>query len=188
MPDCLLLYHVPTMPFSLHSFLHYSQHQQPTDPSLYCSLVWDLRESPASSARHVSKLDAPLSSELAHPATYPPVARLSITCNLLPDGWVMEATNASYAYVTLLDVLQAIYTCLHVPLQTSEWDALSPKQQDRVQDAFRRRCAQAIDPAQCELTGKLRIDRLARHTLFGGLTPSLEDESSYILSLRRPHP
>jgi hypothetical protein len=174
------------MPLSLHSFLHYSQYQQPTDPSLYCSLVWDLRESPAPSARHVSKLDSPLSSELAHPATYPPVARLTITCNLLPDNWRMEATNPSY--VSLLDVLQAIYTSLHIPLQTSEWEVLSPKQKDRVQEAFRRRCAQAIDPAECELAGKLRIDRLALHTIFGGLTASLEDKSSFILSLRRPHP
>ena len=98
----------------------------------------------------------------------------------------MEARNP--AGVTLLDVLQAIYASLHLPLKTSEWDGLSPKQQGRVEEAFRRRCAQAIDPVQCELAGKLRIDRLARHSVFGGLSPSLEDEASYILSVRRPHP
>lgn len=167
-------------------YLHYSQYHQPNDPTLYCPLVWDLRESPAPSARHVSKLETPLSRELAHPATYPPVTHLVIRCNLLPDEWVIEAHNPSF--VTLLDVLQAIYTSLHIPLKASEWGGLSAKQQGRVEDAFRRRCAQAIDPEQCELAGKLRIDRLARHSIFGGLSASLEDETSCILSLRRPHP
>lgn len=180
------------MELSLHQYLHYSQHEQPTEPGLYCSLVWDLRETPAGAARHVKKLDKPLSTRrLNEPATFPPVTSLQITCDIFPEPWVIKATNTAGvrgATVTLLDVLNAIYTALHVPLGTQAWNDLPTKKQQRVQAAFERRCRLALNPDSCFAQGMLRIDCLVNHTVFGGLSVSLEKPRTCILSLRRPSP
>ena len=174
-------------PLSLHQYLHYSQYQQPGEPGLYCPLVWDMRESPAGAARHVTSLETPLSGrQFSQTATYPPLVLLKITSDILPEPWTIEAANP--VYVTLLDVLQAIYTNLHVPLEESEWARLPRKQQTRTHAAFERRCQLALDPSHCRAQGKLRIDCLANHVIFGGLSPSPETQSSCILSLRRPPP
>ena len=175
------------MELSLHQYLHYSQHQQPTEPGVYCPLVWDLRETPAGAARHVNKLDRPLSTRrLNEPATYPPVTSLRITCDIFPEPWVIRATNV--AGVTLLDVLNAIYTALHARLDTQTWNDLPTKKQQRVQAAFERRCRLALNPDSCFAQGRLRIDCLVNHTMFGGLSVSLETPQTCILSLRRPLP
>ncbi|TFK26576.1 hypothetical protein FA15DRAFT_702686 [Coprinopsis marcescibilis] len=172
------------MTLILSNYILYSQHPQPTDPTIYCPLVWDLRESPASSARHVSNLQRSLSSrELSQPASFPSVSSLTITCNLFPDTWSIQAENA--IYVTVHDVLHAIYTSLYMPLKREEWDSLSRRQHDLVQSAFERRCRNAINPEECAAAGKMRIDYLAHHIIFGGLSASLEDENTCILSLRR---
>ncbi|KAF5329961.1 hypothetical protein D9611_010467 [Ephemerocybe angulata] len=173
-------------PISLHQYLHYSQHQQPNEPGVYCALVWDLRESPAGAARHVTKLDTPLSAtRLGDPATYPPVTSLQITSVIFPESCqVIEAVNP--VYVTVLDVLHAIYSTVHAPLEDEEWGKFTSKQQLRTQEAYERRCKLSLNPEGCALQGKLRIDCLANHTIFGGLSVSLENEYSCILSLRRP--
>ncbi|EAU89383.2 hypothetical protein CC1G_11079 [Coprinopsis cinerea okayama7 len=168
----------------LHGFLHYSQIPQPEDPTIFCPLIWDLREAPASSARLAARPESPLTTrELNSPATQPSVTSLAITCDLLLASWTIEARNS--LFVTISDVLRAVYVALHVPIKTSEWDTLSRKQQDRIHEAFQRRCRLAIDPAQCEAAGVMRIDYLGHHTLFGGLSPSLETDNTCILSLRR---
>ena len=175
-------------PIIIHQYLHYSQHQQPNEPGVYCPLVWDLRERPAGAARHVAKLETPLTARrLGEPATYPPVTALQITCNILPETCqVIEVTNN--AFVTLLDVMQAIYDAIHAPLDEAEWNRLQRKQQAKIQDAFEKRCRMALDPAACTAGGKLLIDYLVNHLIFGGLTVSLEKEYAAILSLRRPPP
>ena len=172
-------------PFTLHQYLHYSQHEQPSEPGIYCPLVWDLRELPSSGARHVSNLQQPLSPRrLAQAATFPLVQSLEITCDILPEHWLIEAYNP--AYVTLFDVLQAIYDSLHVPLLEEECERLTPKQRARARAAYERRCEMALQPEVCREQGMLRLDCLANHILFGGLSPSMEMRWSFILSLRRP--
>lgn len=175
-------------PIIIHQYLHYSQHQQPNEPGVYCPIVWDLREAPAGAARHVGKLDVPLTTRrLGEPATYPPVTSLQITCNILPETHkVIEVTNS--AYVTLLDVMQAIYDALHAPLEEGEWNRLTRKQQGKIQEAFDRRCRLALNPAVCAAGGRVLLDYVVNHVIFGGLSVSLENEYSAILSLRRPPP
>lgn len=173
---------------NIHQYLHYSQHPQPNEPGVYCALIWDLREAPTGAARHVAKLETPLTTRrLSEPATYPPVTSLSITCEFLPEAFrTIEISNTNY--ISLLDVLQAIYTNLHTPLESSVWSEMTRKHQARTREAFERRCRLSLEPDLCVAQGKLRVDCLAKHTIFGGLSRSLENEYAAIMSVRIPPP
>ncbi|KAG5642359.1 hypothetical protein DXG03_002956 [Asterophora parasitica] len=109
------------------------------------------------------------------------------------DKWAMEAHNPHG--VTVLDVLTALYTGLQTPLTHDEWDALSAKQQKRVSAAFDARWRLAGSEPGAEEVGEevrgrgvVRADCLLHHTLFAGLTVSLVELKSCVLTVRRPQP
>ncbi|GLB42165.1 hypothetical protein LshimejAT787_1101800 [Lyophyllum shimeji] len=171
--------------FTLHPLLQYSQHD--IIPGHCTSLLWDLREAPIMSVRHVSAPHIALTEhELREHATTPPVPVLQITCEILPGGWSMTARNPQG--VTLLDILQAIHACLQIQLTHDEWDAMSLKQQGRISKVFDLRWRVSAAPASTHANGVIRADCLLQHTLFGGLTRSLVTADSCILTLRRPYP
>lgn len=168
--------------YILHPLLCYSQHE--IAPGHCSSILWDLRESPMT-ARHVSYLDVAIGeAELSHYATSPSLPVLNITCDLFPVPWVIRAQNDQG--VTVLNVLEAIFTAVGKQIWQAEWDDFSEKHQQRVNTAFEHRCSLSVHPALLRSQGVLRVDCLMHHTWFGGLSVSREAENSCLLSLRRP--
>ncbi|KAF8205416.1 ectomycorrhiza-regulated small secreted protein [Mycena galopus ATCC 62051] len=168
----------------LHPLLQYSQHDG--ELGHCCPLLWDLRESPRN-ARHVSTPERFLSDfELSQHATNPPVFCLRVTCGIFPeDSWVAEARN--WLGVTVGNVLDAIFETVNTQITHPEWNALCPKQQNRVNIVFDARWRRSVDGARVRERGILRSDCVLHHVLFSGLslTPDADD-ATYFLSLRRP--
>ncbi|KAF8062495.1 ectomycorrhiza-regulated small secreted protein [Lyophyllum atratum] len=175
----------PPITLTLHPLLLYSQHDILRG---HCtSLLWDLRETPRISVRHVAPPHITLTKlELAQYATVPRMPSLYITCGILPGDWTMKAYNPEG--LTLLDVLDAIHDCLKVQLTGAEWDAISHKQRGRISAIFDLRWRLAPVPSKAHSRGVLRADCLLNHTIFGGLTPSPVSANKCILTLRRPSP
>ncbi|GLB45116.1 hypothetical protein LshimejAT787_2000210 [Lyophyllum shimeji] len=173
----------PRAPFTLHPLLRYSQHD--ILPGHCTSLLWDLREAPIKSVRHISVPHMTLTERvLAQHATTPRVPTLRVTCGIFPDDWTIMAYNPEG--LTLLDILEAIHDCLQAQLTPAEWDALSSKQRRRISAVFDLRWRVAPVPAKTHSGGILRADCLLSHSLFAGLTlfPSVSD--GCVLTLRRP--
>ncbi|EDR08206.1 ectomycorrhiza-regulated small secreted protein [Laccaria bicolor S238N-H82] len=167
---------------NLHPLLCYSQH--PVESNHCCAILWDLREAPVS-IPHVSSLDHFLpDAELTQHATSPPVTIFHVSCGFFPEEWSIEVRNPQG--VTVLDVLKAIHSALQPQIHQHEWERLCKKHQDRVAAVFDARWRVSAEPEESRTHGVLRIDCLLHHTWFGGLSVSLEDENSCILSLRRP--
>ncbi|RDB28043.1 hypothetical protein Hypma_002196 [Hypsizygus marmoreus] len=169
-------------PLTLHPLLAYSQHNIAVG---HCNaILWDLREAPTS-IRHVSNLDIVLTEhELSELATTPPVKSLHVVCGLFAEDWPIDARNPQG--VTILDVLKAIYTCLQTQITQEEWYRMCLKQRRRVSVVFDARWRVAKDTTITHAHGVLRADCLLQHTLFAGLTVSLETEGTCILTLRCP--
>ncbi|KAF8155949.1 ectomycorrhiza-regulated small secreted protein [Crassisporium funariophilum] len=168
--------------FALHPLLCYTQHD--IIPGHCSHILWDLREAPES-ARRVLKLDEPLSPfDLSQPATSPPVLVLHVTCGMFPVEWPIEVRRLQG--VTVGDVLHAIHDVVSKQIRRDEWELLCLKQQDRIGVVFDNRCRMSVDREECRARGVLRVDCLLHHTWFAGLSASLVDDCSCILTLRRP--
>jgi hypothetical protein len=168
---------------ALHPLLQYSQHD--VGGGHCCSILWDFREQPLTSVRHISSFDTPLSEfELSQHATSPPLTLLHITCDVLPERWSIEARNLQG--VTMRDVLEAIFISLNAQLKLEEWERLCLKQRDRISVVFDARWRASMDPRNVWTHGVARVDCLLQHTWFAGLTMSLEGQDICILTLRRP--
>ncbi|KAJ6525857.1 ectomycorrhiza-regulated small secreted protein [Mycena sp. CBHHK59/15] len=158
-------------PPRLHPLLQHSQHADET--GYCCALLWDLREPPRSACH------------LSQHATNPPVSCLRVTCGIFPnEAWVAEARN--WLGVTVRNVLDAIYVAVNAQITHPEWDALSPKQQNRVNIVFDTRWRRSTDPAQVREHGVLRADCLLQHILFAGLSNAPDSDDTCLLTLRRP--
>jgi len=193
----------------LHPFLRYYQHEVVQG---HCtSILWDLRDFPLSStgARPVTSVrgGALTESDLVQPATTPPVQSLVITCGLFPEPWPITAVGNARSSsiflggihgdgdvdrwaVTVLDVLNAIHTCLQKQLTHDEWGRMCVKHQQRVSAVFDARWRMAPDPAGTHACGVRRMDCLLKCTWFGGLSIISRSVAEYgegcILTLRRP--
>lgn len=168
---------------TMHPLLLYSQHD--VVPGHCCPILWDLRTPPLT-VRHILSPDRPLSDfELSQHATTPPVLLLRITCDVFPQPWPIEATNA--LGVTIRNVLEAVATCMSAQITLQEWGEISPKQQDRVNRVFDARWRASGDPS-IRLRGILRVDCLLRHYLFSGFTFLPSSDDTCILTLGRPKP
>ena len=169
-----------TSDFHLHQLLQYYQYD--VAPGHYSPLLWDLRESPES-ARRVVHLDETISAaQLSQHATSPPILILHITCDLFPH-WPIEVRRLEG--ITVQDVLDAIHTMLQQQIRHQEWNTFSNKHQARIAAVFDDRCKSAVNRDECRSRGVLRIDCLLLHTLFAGLSISLDLEDACILTLRR---
>lgn len=168
---------------ALHHLLQYSHRDALGSP---CSpILWDLREPPSTCVRHVSTPTNRIpTSHLAQPATYPPVTALRITCDVFPFPWLIEARNPRG--VTVLDVLDAIYTTVRTRIRSVEWDAMSEKHRERVSAVFHHRWTSSPDPPRVRANGVIRSDTVLQSTYFAGLTPSPDLAFVFILSLARP--
>ena len=166
----------------LHPLLSYSQHT--VVPGSCCPILWDLRESPES-ALHVDNPDKQLSiNDLTQFATTPPCQILRIICDAFPEPWPIVVRRAEG--ITVGDVLQTIYSVANSRIIQDEWDRIGEKQRGRIGDVFDNRCMMSMQREACRANGVLRVDCLLFHTLFAGLSPSFDEDDSFILTLRRP--
>ncbi|KAF9460218.1 hypothetical protein BDZ94DRAFT_1266544 [Collybia nuda] len=127
---------------------------------------------------------APLSQDqLEEPATHPPLTRLRILCDLLPNwpidlefqGHVLGGYSPGYQPATpppisLLDVLIAIHRALHTRIMHADWLQLNDVQQREVGRAYTRRCKAAGSTVDHELAqGVKKVDFLLKKTRMLGL-------------------
>ncbi|KAF8521327.1 hypothetical protein JB92DRAFT_2891323 [Gautieria morchelliformis] len=113
--------------------------------------------------------------DLSSPATTPPMAYIHIRCDDLP--WsidVYPSTDSGSGVVTVGDVLHGIYRALRRRVSSAEWDASSPGMQQRVRDAWLRRCKRQQSHKERSYesnNGLRRVDWLTKYTVFRGLSP-----------------
>lgn len=151
------------------------------NPSL---LSWNIRELPSTFLRLTSVPGRNLTqTELAGPATRPPVTRLRIFCGIFLDpdldlssSWGIEARNQHG--VTVKDVLTAIYEAFQEPYTHEEFNRLCAKTQTRVLEAYEARVQANADPSMTWGAGVRRADRLMKHSWFGGLSILFSSEDS----------
>ncbi|OJA12606.1 hypothetical protein AZE42_09341 [Rhizopogon vesiculosus] len=129
-------------------------------------IQWDVRYAPEYSAQLAAGM--PLSPSFSQFATTPPLPKLHLVCDLLFPDWEIVAHNPTG--VTVGDVVEAIYETLHKRLAMHEWERLSFKQRERIEDVFRARCMTSSNPERA-LSGCIRrADYLLTTTMFAGLT------------------
>ncbi|KAJ3562079.1 hypothetical protein NP233_g9798 [Leucocoprinus birnbaumii] len=85
--------------------------------------------------------------DLRKPATDPPIYRLQIICNLIPQWPIVFQPNADrlpqdhkLSPITVGDILVKLYHCMHLPIQKSEWDVVPEEYQSFITEAYARRC------------------------------------------------
>ena len=128
--------------------------------------------------------------ELLQPATHPPVRRMTIRCELVPDWPIVlephttsrdrsrerspflsvSAREAQDAPITVYDVLMAIYRTLQRRITQTDWARLSTRQVTAISSAYTRRSrtypsVQAFEDAQ----GVRRVDYLVDQYMFRGI-------------------
>jgi len=78
-------------------------------------------------------------AHLSMAATHPPVKVMKIVAPGLPWSITVEPTATSSPFVTVLDVLHALYTSLHKPIKQAEFDAVSHSHRDSISKAWHHR-------------------------------------------------
>lgn len=78
-------------------------------------------------------------SHLSMAATHPQAKVMKIVTPGLPWCITIEPTATSSPFVTVLDVLHALYTSLHKPIKQAEFDAVSHSYRDSISKAWHRR-------------------------------------------------
>ncbi|KAF8997826.1 hypothetical protein BDQ17DRAFT_1248084, partial [Cyathus striatus] len=100
-------------------------------------------------------------------ATHPPLTRLRIVCDRLPE-WPIDIKKRSG--ITVSHVLKAIHEHLHTSIVQPDWDELSSNQQKEVNKAYLKRCRNAGTAEEMfKRQGVKRIDFLCDKIWFRGL-------------------
>ena len=73
------------------------------------------------------------------PATHPPAKVMKVIAAGLPWSITVEPTTTSSPFVTVLDVLHALYASLHKPIKQAEFDAVSQSYRDLISKAWHHR-------------------------------------------------
>ncbi|KIK54932.1 hypothetical protein GYMLUDRAFT_176439 [Collybiopsis luxurians FD-317 M1] len=148
----------------IHYVLAFSPYQLPP-------LTYDL-------SAHPSVVSSYLSADiLSEPATNPPVSSLTITCPHL--SWEfpiapMTRSSRKGNYVSILDVLHALYRGLRTTVHPVEYEAIpSPEIVNNVNEAYFSRC-ESISDAKArqeeQAKGVKRVDFLMGRNRFLGLS------------------
>lgn len=167
--------------FNIDPLLAYSQHSADAAP-VPGQFKWDLRQS-SESARRINPDQDITFADLARPATQPPLGSLDITCGIFPGDWPIKIRRPEG--ITVSDVLEGIRKALLQRISHAEYAAYPENQKQRIAAVFNSRWLAAPDPATCRQNGVLRLDCLLYHTMFAGLSVSLDNPRSCILTLRR---
>jgi hypothetical protein len=156
----------------LHPLLLYTSYVEEGHPC--CPLVWDIRKPPTGSKRLSIFASSPegfplrlTPLELSQHATTPPVSRLIIYCGIFPRPWPIDARSSRG--VSILDVLDAIYSVMITPIKEREWESLSRKEKHNISVAFHERCRNCPDPHMEKSSGVRREDCLCGYSRFAGM-------------------
>jgi len=76
---------------------------------------------------------------LSMAATHPPAKVMKVVTPGLPWSITVEPTTTSSPFVTVLDVLHALYTSLHKPINQAEFEAVSHSFRDLISKAWHHR-------------------------------------------------
>ncbi|EEB91490.1 hypothetical protein MPER_10140 [Moniliophthora perniciosa FA553] len=121
---------------------------------------------------------------LNEPALNPPVASLKLITSLIP--WSIHVNASNGYFVTVADVLNALYRSLRTNITQAEYSTL-PSRSDiqQVNEAYEYRYRRVHDyrsSIEEKKAGVKRVDFLRRRTRFMGLSPS-NSPTSLILNL-----
>lgn len=125
--------------------------------------------------------------ELSSPATYPPITRMRITHDAIPQWPIdLEFHYDGYAGpsvpppITLGDVLYMIHSSLRRQIRQQDWVQLSVSETTAIARAYTRRCRSAPSSAQVEASqGVRRIDYLLEKRIFRGLIRTHDEDGFY---------
>ena len=156
------------------------------DPTWGPNLSFDLA-SHTFSPRYATRSEVQtLLDELSVPATYPPVHRIIVTCDRLPQ-WpitidrrvgttfstadpLSEVAMWTDVPVTAYEVLMGVQCALHIQLSAADWDNLTRHEQRLVMDAYTRRCRRVAGTRWLDTVfGVRRVDCLGHRYMFRGL-------------------
>jgi hypothetical protein len=154
-----------------------------TGERCYVPIQWDVRYAPDYSAQVAER--SSLLPYFSQFATTPPLPKLHLICDFLFPEWEIVAHNPTG--VTVEDVVEAIYETLHKRLEMHEWERLSFKQRNRIEEVHRARCMMSSNPERTRLAGVRRADYLLNTTMFAGLTSLVKRgrEWQVVLTLSR---
>ena len=106
-------------------------------------------------------------SHLSMAATHPPARVMKVVAAGLPWSIVVEPITTSSPFVTVLDVLHALYTSLHKPIKQAEFDAVSQSYRDLISKAWHHRLDKNTSPSDVKAErarGVRRMDYLLGKT------------------------
>lgn len=112
--------------------------------------------------------------ELNQPATHPPINRLQIICDLIPQ-WPINLeynapTNGLPPPITVYDVMLAVWQNLQVGISHVDWAKLSMGEETQVARAYTRRCrTAATQEMMLRAQGVKKVDFLLDKVHFKGL-------------------
>ncbi|KAJ7878062.1 hypothetical protein B0H13DRAFT_2052954 [Mycena leptocephala] len=134
-------------------------------------LQYDVSLHPSTISSHRAGLSAAVYLE---PAVYPPRLSLSLVTPHLP--WTIPVPASNHRYVSVGDVLAAIYRTLRVNATSAEFNALgTEKFMRRASTAYMRRCERLRGHSgysQEKREGVKRVDFLMGYTTFQGIAPT----------------
>ncbi|KIK62801.1 hypothetical protein GYMLUDRAFT_120136, partial [Collybiopsis luxurians FD-317 M1] len=113
---------------------------------------------------------------LSEPAVYPPVSHLRIQICHAQYGWpILVRPSLKCPYITVKDIFTSIYHSLHENITSTEYDALSLKDRQKVKMGYKTRYKRLRDWESREAErrkGVKRVDFLYGRTRFMGLAIS----------------
>ncbi|KAJ6534139.1 hypothetical protein B0H19DRAFT_900809, partial [Mycena capillaripes] len=117
------------------------------------------------------------SAGFLEPAVYPPQpTSISLVTPHLPWTIIVPASTSNATYVTVADVLNAIYQTLRANATSAEYEALrTDKLMRRVAHSYTQRCERLRGQrgyAQEKNEGLKRVDFLMGYTHFQGIAPT----------------
>ncbi|KAJ7354006.1 hypothetical protein DFH08DRAFT_933733 [Mycena albidolilacea] len=139
-------------------------------------LTYDISLSPSTlSTRSATPLS---SARLLEPAVFPPLPLISLVTPHLP--WTLAVPTTNGKYVTVSDVLSALYCALRVGATPGEFAALRTEELiSRVGAAYVRRCERLRGQSRSgyareQAEGVKRVDFLLGYTTFCGIVPTAD--------------
>lgn len=117
-------------------------------------------------------------------ALHPPVPYMKIVCSHLPWSISVEPTG-KIPFVTVLDVLQAIYRSLRQNVLEAEFKTAPLNSQYAIDAAFKRRCMRLPGPDREteHKKGLKRVDFLCEKTIFQGLASTSAGPETWQLTV-----
>ncbi|TFK70733.1 hypothetical protein BDN72DRAFT_856702 [Pluteus cervinus] len=121
------------------------------------------------------------------PATTPPVPYMKLVSPYLGSKWAIRIQASPGRFVTVNDVLYAIYKDVNLAIAKADIDVLSLRDQEKVVKAYGKRCNSIKDPKAASrerASGVRRVDFLNGRTSFVGLSPSEYGPTVWSLHLK----